>query len=211
MEHGIFEILQGNTRPTSAPLGLQMDALGFGYVIDAIGPAHEFWPGASEPAFTLIPNFLITGILALITGLIVIIWSILFIERKFGARIFFSLCIMLFLVGGGSPPVTNGIIASLLATRINKPLNWWVSHLSEKVVRNLAYFWPLSIICVVILSLFGVELAIFGLPLIWFLNYDQMMIFLLAIGNFTTLFILATVITAFAYDIHSGLESQSNS
>jgi len=52
IEHGIFEVLQGDT-PTE------------GLLIDAIGPAQEFWPGATEPAFSIIPNYLITGILAI--------------------------------------------------------------------------------------------------------------------------------------------------
>ena len=52
--HGYFEILQGNTSPE-------------GLVIASIGPPcvpEEVW-NACEPAMTIIPNFLITGILRL--------------------------------------------------------------------------------------------------------------------------------------------------
>ncbi|MFX1505323.1 MAG: hypothetical protein ACFFDC_04320 [Promethearchaeota archaeon] len=203
MEHGFFEMLQGNVLPTEAPLGLPIDLLGFGFVIDAIGSGHEFWSGASEPAFTIIPNFLITGILAMIVGGVIVIWSLVFIEKKFGARIFFLLCIVLFLVGGGSPPLVNGIIASLVATRINKPLNWWRTNISEDFQEMIAKLWPWSIICVVFFSLLGVEIAIFGIPFIWVLNLDQMTILLLGIGNFTTLLTILTVITAFSHDIQN--------
>ncbi|MFW9904392.1 MAG: hypothetical protein ACFFFH_08680 [Candidatus Thorarchaeota archaeon] len=203
IEHGFFEMLQGNVIPTEAPLDLQIDALGFGFIIDAIGSAHEFWSGASEPAFTIIPNFFITGILAMSVGLFVVIWSLVFIDKKYGARIFFLLCIVLFLVGGGSPPLTNGVIASLVATRINQPLTWWRTHISEERRRMIAKLWPWSIISVVLFSLFGVEIAIFGIPFVWFLNFDQMTILLLAIGNFTTILTILTVITAFLYDIQN--------
>ncbi len=201
MEHGFFEMLQGNIKPTEAPLGLKVDALGFGFIIDAIGPVHEFWPGASEPAFTIIPNFFITGVLAMIVGFCVVIWSIMLIDKKYGARGFFFLCMILFLVGGGSPPLTNGVIASLVATRINKPLDWWRTHLSEAQQRVIAKLWPWSIISAVLMSLLGVEMAIFGIPFVWFFNLELMTILLLAIGNFTTVLMLLTVITAFAYDI----------
>jgi hypothetical protein len=203
MEHGFFELLQGSVRPTEAPLGLDINALGFGFIIDAIGPAHEFWPGASEPAFTIIPNFLITGILAIIFGLLVLIWSLKFIESKYGARIFFFLCIVLFLVGGGSPPLSIGIIAVLVATRINKPLTWWQNHLSEDKRDILARFWPWSLILAVLVSLIGVEAAIFGIPFIWFFDLEQMTLFLLIIGNLSLLLTLMMVPTAFAYDIEN--------
>lgn len=201
MEHGFFEMLQGNIVPTEAPLGLKVDALGFGFIIDAIGPVHEFWLGASEPAFTIIPNFFITGILAMIVGLLVIIWAIVFIDKKYGARILFSLCIALFLVGGGSPPLTNGVIACLVATRINQPLIWWRIHISSERQRVLAKLWPWSIISAVLISLLAVEIAIFGIPFVWVLNLDQMTILLLGIGNFTTVLMILTVITAFVHDI----------
>ena len=51
IDHGIFETLQGFT-PTP------------GLVIQAIGPLERYWVHGSEEAFTIIPNFLVTGILA---------------------------------------------------------------------------------------------------------------------------------------------------
>ena len=60
IQHGIFEILQGNVAPNDI-------------MIDAIGPAQKFWEYATENALTIIPNFLVTGILAIIFGLFVTI------------------------------------------------------------------------------------------------------------------------------------------
>lgn len=60
LSHGFFEVLQGNT-PTE------------GMFISAIGEAHRMWPHGNEYAFTLIPNFLVTGIVAMLIGLLIII------------------------------------------------------------------------------------------------------------------------------------------
>jgi hypothetical protein len=61
--HGFFEFLQGNT-PTD------------GLIIQAIGEAHRFWPEGTEEAFTIIPNFLISGILSMVLGLTIVVWSL---------------------------------------------------------------------------------------------------------------------------------------
>ena len=88
VNHGIFEILQGNT------------ATG-GIVIQAIGEAQRFWPLGTEEAFTIIPNFMVTGILLIIVGLAIVIWSIWFLPGKHGRTVFLGLFILSFLVGGG--------------------------------------------------------------------------------------------------------------
>ena len=48
---------------------------------------------------------LVTGILAMIIGLLVAIWSIAFIHRKYGAGVLLVLSIILWLVGGGFAPI----------------------------------------------------------------------------------------------------------
>ena len=195
MEHGFFEMLQGHVRPS-------------GFIVDAIGPAQEFWPGAMEPALTIIPSFFVTGILAMIVGLLTTIWAGVFIESKYGARVLLLLCIVLLLVGGGSPPLTAGTIACLVATRINKPLTWWRTHLSDRARGVLARLWPWSIIAYVVIALAGVEIAIFGYPLAWFFSFDIMTIILYAIGNISLVFMGVAVLSGFAYDIQKRLDSE---
>jgi len=190
MEHGVLEILQGNVATS-------------GLIIDAIGPAHEIWPGAMEPALTVVPNFLITGILAVIVGFLTVIWAAAFIDSKYGAWGLLFLCVVLLLVGGGSPPLSAGTIACLAATRIGKPLTWWRTHLSDRVQRVLAGLWPWSIIAYVLSALAGVEIAILGYPLAWFLNLDTMTIILYAIGNLSLVFLAVAVLSGFAYDIQT--------
>jgi hypothetical protein len=188
MEHGTFEVLQG-------------DAIPSGLVIDAIAPAQKLWPGASEPALTIIPSFFVTGICAIIVGFLVIIWAGRFIHRAYGARILMVLCTLLFLVGGGSPPLFSGIIASITATRIGKPLMWWRAHLSDGLQNILSRSWPWILIIYVIISLFAVEIAVLGYPLIWFLSTDIVYMILWAIGPVSDIPLVIAILAAFAYDI----------
>lgn len=108
MLHGFFEALQGNV-----PTG--------GFFIAAIGEAHQMWPHGTEPAFTLIPNFLITGIVAMAVGLAVVVWSLLFVHRRYGSTILLLLFILLLLVGGGVAQIVFFPFIWLVSTRINKP------------------------------------------------------------------------------------------
>jgi MFS family permease len=75
---------------------------------------------ACEPAMTIVPNFLITGILALIIGLLVMIWSAGFIHHRYGGWIMIALSIALLLFGGGFFPPLIGMIARFTANAINK-------------------------------------------------------------------------------------------
>lgn len=195
MEHGFFEILQGNAAPS-------------GLVIEAIGPAQRFWEYGGEPAFTIIPNFLITGILAMIVGLLVIIWSVAFIDRKYGAWVLMLLSIMLFLVGGGFAPPVYALLAIVAATKIDKPLTWWRKHLPLSIRGFLARLWLWFLIACASLSLFLVELAIFGYPLLWFLSANDSLSFISTLGNITFFGLGPVVIlSAFAYDIQRQTDS----
>jgi len=149
MIHGFFEALQGNT-----PTG--------GMLISAIGEAHRMWPHGNEYAFTLIPNFLITGILAMIVGFSIIIWSVGFVHKKNGPLIFLLLFILLFLVGGGIGQIIFFTLAWAVSTRINKPLIWWRKVLPESIRRMLAKLWLWSLIAGLLLLVMALEIAIFG-------------------------------------------------
>jgi hypothetical protein len=190
IEHGFFELLQGNATTN-------------GLVIDAIGPAQKLWSGATEPAFTLIPNFLASGILAMIVGFLVTIWAVAFVQRRHSALILLFLSILLFLVGGGSPPIFLGIIASAVATRINKPLTWWRAHLSVNVRGFLAKLWPWSIIVFALMFWFSVLIAITGLPLVLFVDSEttDFLPTLTALGYISDVIMLLAVLSGFACDI----------
>ena len=188
IQHGIFEILQGNGAPNDI-------------MIDAIGPAQKFWEYATETALTIIPNFLITGIFAVIFGLLVTIWAGAFIDKKYGAWIFGLLSLILWLVGGGFAPIFMSILGFAAATRINKPLEWWRKNLPVNLRGFLSRLWPWSIIIYVLVFAMGVEIAIFGYPLLWI--FDANVTYTI---QWTSAFIMVvlwpvSIITALAHDI----------
>jgi hypothetical protein len=131
IEHGIGATLQGNVPPA--------------------GLMFPSWPGspffeilAGEPAMTLVPNLLVTGILAILFSMIYLAWAVLFVQRKNGGLALMLLSIVMLLVGGGIFPPIFGILIGAAATRINTPLTWWQKHLSVGSRRFLEKLWPWS-------------------------------------------------------------------
>jgi len=126
-EHGFFEALQGNT----ATVHLRVFAASW----------ELPFPFGHEPAMTLIPNFLATGIAAMLCSVAMIVWSTRFIRGKRGAVVLTLLSVVLLLVGGGFGPISLLIVACIAASRVGKPL--WVSRaLIPPVLRHaLARLW----------------------------------------------------------------------
>lgn len=163
LEHGYFEILQGNTRPETMMF------------FSSMGPPcvpQEIW-NACEPAMTILPNFLITGILTVTLGILIMIWSAAFVQRKNGGAILALLSVALLLFGGGFFPPLIGIVGGVAGTKINKPL----TGKPGSVTRFAAglWPWPLFIFIVWILGQFPVgyffndflkSIMVFGLFLI---------------------------------------------
>lgn len=194
IDHGIFEILQGNIAPD-------------GLMIAAIGPAQRFWIYGEETALTIVPNYLITGVLAVIFGLLVTLWAGFFIEKKYGAGILMLLSIALFLVGGGFAPIFMALIASLTASRINKPLKFWRAVLPNAVRAFLAKLWLEVLVAFVIIFVFSVVVAIFGWPLTAFLDTETTFEHLNTLSFVMIGMMLLTVFSGFAYDIQQQIQS----
>lgn len=183
VEHGYFEILQGNTRPESV-------------MIPSMGPpcVPELSWNACEPAMTVIPSFLVTGILAVILSITVLIWSAIFVQKKHGGLVLILLCIPLLLFGGGLFPPIIGIIAGALGTRIHKPLKPGESRLSGGLLRFLATLWPWSLALYV--------LWVSGQWVIGYFFNDWLLangylIIVMVLGT-----LLLTVVTTYARDLH---------
>ncbi len=147
IEHGVGEILQGNIAPSAM-------------VFPAWPESNFFRIFSGEPAFSLVPNLLATGVLAILVGALVAIWAALFITRKGGGWALIGFLVVQFLVGGGIAGIPAGILAGLAGTRINAPLGWWRRHLSPRAREALAKTWVGSfVICVL-----GWLLVFPGLP-----------------------------------------------
>lgn len=149
LNHGLFEILQGN-RPTN------------GFFIEAIGEAHRFWIHGTEAAFTLIPNYLITGIFTMLVSVAIIVWAVEFMNKKYGATIFLLLMILLTLVGGGIGHILLFLPTWAYATMIRRPLDWWATRIPEKARKVMASIWMPMLVLTSISWLIVMELGIFG-------------------------------------------------
>jgi uncharacterized membrane protein HdeD (DUF308 family) len=106
-QHGYYEILQRD-RPLNGILFDAVSGTSFSNL-----PTSQ-WTG--WPAVTLVQNFRITGIFAILVSLVVIVWSAMFMRRKNGGRTLGLLSILMFLVGGGFIPPLLGIIAAAIGS-----------------------------------------------------------------------------------------------
>ncbi len=130
LEHGYFEMLQGNVVPN-------------GIVISAIGPPCQpeaAWHGC-EPALTLIPNFLFTGITAMAVATVILIWAAVFMQWKYDGIALLLLSVVLFLVGGGFTTLWLGLLGGIAGTRIGVPPRKWGTQPS-RLSQIIARLWP---------------------------------------------------------------------
>jgi hypothetical protein len=140
LEHGYFEILQGNSKPA-------------GLMIASIGPPcapEEIW-NACEPALTILPNFLITGFLAVILGLMILAWSAVFMKRKNAGTILILLSVALLLFGGGLFPPLIGIVGGAAGTKINEP---FIGKQPGGILHLGVRLWPWLLV-ILLVWLFG--------------------------------------------------------
>jgi len=181
LEHGYFEILQGNVRPS----GVMFPSWG----ADLCNP-EQAWH-ACEPAMSLLPSFLLSGILTVLLSLAILVWSGWFLQRRQGGLVLILLAIALLLVGGGFFPPVIALVGGLAARQINRPVNGKPGGLTRSASR--LWPWPLVIYLVWTVGQF---------PFGYFFND-----FLKSIMGFGLLVILGSlalsVYTAYAHDAAS--------
>jgi hypothetical protein len=182
IEHGYFEVLQGNSRPE-------------GLMISSMGPpcVPELSWNQCEPAMTVVPNFLITGILAVILGILVMTWSAFFVQKRHGGLVLILFSIPLLLFGGGIFPPLIAIIAGAVGTRIHKPLDLGGSRLSGGLMQGLALLWPWSL-ALYVLWVFG-QFVLGHFYNDWLLENGYIII-VMVLGT-----LLLTVATTYAHDL----------
>ena len=91
LTHGIGEMSQGNITPN----GMFIDSWTQGPIATRMG---------GDPAMTIVPNLLVTGVLATIVSLITIVWAAAFVQRKHGGGKLILLFLAMLLLGGGFGP-----------------------------------------------------------------------------------------------------------
>jgi hypothetical protein len=192
--HGFFEVLQGN-KPIN------------GLFIEAIGESHRMWIHGGEGAITVIPNFMVTGIVAIIISLMIIVWSVKYVHLRHGPTVFLILYILLFLTGGGVGQILFFMLTWAAATRINKSLNWWQNILKKDTIHKFALLWPWTLAIGSLLLLTALWIATTGyVP--GMSNADSILAFMLTCVGIGFILFIVTFISGFAQDIESPSEVQ---
>lgn len=128
-EHGLGELLQGPIAPASMFI--------------------QSWPDSAfyqslggEPAFTVVPNLAVSGVLTMLLSVALFAWLVWFVARRGTAIVIAAICVALFLVGGGFGPPILGLILAVAATRVRSPLRWWRERCPRALRRSLSSAWP---------------------------------------------------------------------
>jgi hypothetical protein len=142
LEHGYFEILQGNTRPASL-------------MFPSWGPQQcdpaRIWH-ACEPAMSILPNVLVTGIITVLLGLAMMVWSATGMQRKHGGLVLILFSVVFLLFGGGFFPPIIGLVGGVAGAQISKPPPGKPGSLARFATR--LWPWPLVIFLVWVLGQF---------------------------------------------------------
>lgn len=147
--HGLFEALQGNA-PTP------------GVFINSIGPGHLRWEYGTDPAFTVIPNFLATGVASMLVSVAIAAWCITGLRHSRGPSVLLALFILLTLVGGGVGHILFFVAVWAYATRLRRPVPHPTPWLPKRLRRALSASWLATLISAAVLFLAGLELSVFG-------------------------------------------------
>jgi hypothetical protein len=123
-EHGIGEILEGPVAPSSV-------------VIESWPDTRAFAILSGEPAMTIIPNLLVSGVATITVSIAFATWAVGYADRPRGGLVLIGLSVALLLVGGGFAPPLIGVILGLAATRIGVR----ASAPRRPTVRRFASVW----------------------------------------------------------------------
>jgi hypothetical protein len=183
VEHGVGEILQGSVRPDGLVIQSWPDT-----------PAYAVLSG--EPALTVVPNLLLSGVLTVIVSVCFAVWSVRYVDTARGGPVLMGLSVLLLLVGGGFGPPLLGVVIGVAATRLDTGSSWLNDHVSEEARRAIAGAWrPLLAVGV------AAWLAVWpGLVLVsarWTGDHTAVVVGLIA-AAFAALF--ATLVAGFAAD-----------
>lgn len=180
--HGIGEVLQGNV----ATGGIFINSWASGLIALYMG---------GEPGLTIVPNFLVTGLLAIIISSALMIWGLRYTDRYGSGRVILILSTLMLLFGGGVGPPVVGLLAGLAGSRTGSSLGWW-GHRPMGVLNLLAGLWK-PVWWITLGN--GLLLFVGGsiLPFLRFNNPDLFtMSFLLSIP-----LLLAAYVTGISYDL----------
>jgi hypothetical protein len=149
IEHGIGEILQGNRAPASV-------------MIESWPTSPFFRMLAGEPAMTIIPNLLVTGILAIVATLFFLLLATSWINQRFAGWMMIPAAVAMLLSGAGMSPPILVIILSIATIIMNTPSRKMRTHQPAWFQQLRAKLWPGTLI----FSLISWLAVLPGLPLL---------------------------------------------
>ena len=127
--HGMGEVLQGS----GSPSGVVFDSWTQGRIATNLG---------GEPAMTVVPDLLTTGLLTIGVSAAVTLWATLFLDRRFGGTGLAFLSALLMLVGGGFGPPVLGLLAALVASGSHRGRHRSHRWVHSRLGRVLNAMWP---------------------------------------------------------------------
>lgn len=184
--HGIGEIRQGNVAPEN-----------FFFPSWTEGPIAAEMGG--DPAISVVPNLLVTGILTLIVSVVMLVWAAAFVQRKRGGLVLMLLAVVQLLVGGGVGSPVIAFLAGIAGTRIHAPHRWWRAHVPAAMQHVLAWLWP-WVFAVALLN--GLFLFVGAMLLVYAVSLNNPDLFLNSFFFAAVSVALATIV-AVAHDIQA--------
>ena len=181
--HGIGEVLQGNV----APDGLFFDSWVEGPIATGMG---------GDPAISLVPNLLVTGILTLVVSVVVIVWAVAFVGRPRGGLVLVLLSVVLLLVGGGVGSPVVGFLAGLAGIGSGRSLAGFQARLPGRVRAVLGRLWPWAF---AVATLSGLFLFVGAVVLVYSVEMNDPDLFLNAF-YFTVVSLIVAVLAGAAHD-----------
>lgn len=146
---------------------------------------------------TIVPNLLVTGILAILFSLIFLVWATMFVQRKHGGVVMILLSIVMLLAGAGFGPPVLGVMLGVVGTRVVAPVTGWRARPLSASRRFLGKLWPWSYVASLIVWLFLFPGSIL---LSTFISADNVNRIIPAIVFAAFGFLLLTIFAGLAYD-----------
>ena len=183
IEHGIGEILQGHTRPA-------------GILIQSWGDSALFSILAGEPAMTVVPSYLVSGVLTLLVSGLILVWCLFSCRRNTrGLSFFFSRSCCCW-SGEVSGLLLLGIIIGLAGTKLHSGFPLLKKWNTRWIVRLLARIWPFPLVVGVLcyLYLFPVSILLWG---VWGIDTPGL---IMGSSVLAFLMVFLSILSAYSHD-----------
>ena len=166
---GLAEAMQGHARPVAA-----------------------FFTLNGQPALTVIPDMLLTGLIGMTLSLVYAAWALFFVRRWRGGFVMILIACAQIPFGAGLVRISQAIIFGLIGTGIGRPLKIWGIILPESTRPFLSRPWPVSFMLCAILYVIHVLTGIipalsadgsFHAALVIIGGYGNLVMFLVVIAT----------------------------